>query len=432
MNNYSNFSRNLKQELLNFLKEIAFSKCKRFESKLILDLVWGTLKSGSILISEIARALNENKLLIHTEVRLTNALCKYDLTKLIPCIQEYSLKNLSILPRQINIDESDIIKPFGYAFEDLCEIHDGSKNGRPKEKGYNVLGIVCIGISKTVLPLFLNIYSTKSKNYISKNTSTENELFKINNIIDKDNSIYVFDRGYDASFYVNLISGYNKYFVIRAKEQRKYITNYGIESINEISNRLKGKYTTKFKNKDGDNIQVKISAVKVSHQDFKNDAWIVIEIFSNTDKRLYLTNIDCSTKEGCVLALKSYRGRWRIEELFRFIKQEFGFEKYRVRSLKAMNNLCVILLLISTFITKIYIERNKLYFDCLDSYKSFKDKIDEETLKIKYGEYGLMLYRIKRGLQEILKHIAVMPKVPGRDRTKKAKYTQLTIYDFID
>ncbi len=38
----------------------------------------------------------------------------------------------------INVDESDIIKPYGFKFKDLSKIHDGSKEGRPKEKKFNI------------------------------------------------------------------------------------------------------------------------------------------------------------------------------------------------------------------------------------------------------------------------------------------------------
>ena len=71
---------------------------------------------------------------------------------------------------------------------------------------------------------------------------------------------------------------------------------------------------------------------------------------------------------------------------------------------------------------------------CLNAYKSFKDKYAEDNIIMKYDESGLMLYRIKRGIQEILSHCSSMPKVPGRDRTNKnkSKYHQLSIFEIND
>ena len=105
-----------------------------------------------------------------------------------------------------------------------------------------------------------------------------------------------------------------------------------------------------------------------------------------------------------------------------------------VRSLNAINNLAFIISLATTYITHLAITKNNAYYKCLNAYKSFKDKYAEDNIIMKYGESGLMLYRIKRGIQEILSHCSSMPKVPGRDRTNKnkSKYHQLSIFEIND
>ena len=95
---------------------------------------------------------------------------------------------------------TDIIKPYGFKFKDLSKIHDGSKEGRPKEKGYNVTGIVSIGLNNTILPLVLNIYSNKTneKFKIFNTTKTANHLLDIFKFIN-DKCLVVLDRGYDGA-----------------------------------------------------------------------------------------------------------------------------------------------------------------------------------------------------------------------------------------
>lgn len=51
------------------------------------------------------------------------------------------------------------------------------------------------------------------------------------------------------------------------------------------------------------------------------------------------TNKPIKNKEDLKRIVYTYMSRWRIEEYFRFKKQSFGFEGFRVRSLKAINNL---------------------------------------------------------------------------------------------
>ncbi|KRG11471.1 hypothetical protein ACA30_21075 [Virgibacillus soli] len=51
------------------------------------------------------------------------------------------------------------------------------------------------------------------------------------------------------------------------------------------------------------------------------------------------TNKVIRGKKDAIQIVRAYMSRWRIEEYFRFKKQHFGFEDFRVRSLTSMNNL---------------------------------------------------------------------------------------------
>src|SRR5699024_1286881 len=51
------------------------------------------------------------------------------------------------------------------------------------------------------------------------------------------------------------------------------------------------------------------------------------------------TNRAIPSKKEAVRIVRAYMYRWRIEEYFRFKKQHFDFENFRVRSLTSMNNL---------------------------------------------------------------------------------------------
>lgn len=105
-------------------------------------------------------------------------------------------------------------------------------------------------------------------------------------------------------------------------------------------------------------------------------------------------------------------------------EQEYSFEKFKVKSLKAINNLCVILMIVTTYIAEIIVNKSIAYYHCLEAYKSFEDK--EVCGTRKYKESGLMLYRIKRGMSKILTHTAKLPEVPGKNR--EIKYKQLKLF----
>ena len=54
---------------------------------------------------------------------------------------------------------------------------------------------------------------------------------------------------------------------------------------------------------------------------------------------MLITNLKSDDKRLSVVVTKVYLMRWRIEEFYRFKKQQFKFEDLRVRSLKSIRNL---------------------------------------------------------------------------------------------
>ena len=428
MNNYSNLCKYLKQEIVIFLEKIIPKNTKRPVKKFVYDMTYGILKTGSTVISDIARTLEKDNKLIHIEKRLTDNLTNISFDTIGENLIKFNIENLCKTPFCINIDESDIIKPYGFKFEDLGYIHDGSKEGRPKEKGYSVTGIVGIGKYDTVIPLTTNIYSTHSHEFTSTTMRTLNHIHTITSM-SKEKFTAVFDRGYDGSILMNELNKMGIKYVIRTKSQRIYTFRHFKANIDTICKKVKGKYSSYFENKNRDKALQKFTPLHPTHDDINHKFWLVFEsVNSDNDNKVYITNIDCSTKEACINVLKSYRMRWRIEEYFRFIKGEYSFEKFRVRNLKAINNLSTLIMIATSFITYLVINKNKVYHACLDTYSAFeKNKQDREIIE-QYGQNGLMLYRVKRGIQTILEHSNSVPVVPGRDQSKP-KTNQMSLFD---
>ena len=107
-----------------------------------------------------------------------------------------------------------------------------------------------------------------------------------------------------------------------------------------------------------------------------------------------LTNIKNAEKEDVIKIVRLYLSRWRIEEHFRGKKQEYDFENMRVRTLKAMNNLNMMLTIHLGYIAML------------------ADKMDKKLLVIKIIEASKSLRRkiivwlsqISREIKEILKY----------------------------
>ena len=424
---FNNLVRDVKKELSHYLLDNICKNTSRSITKFIYDMVYGILASGDSRVSKISRMLFEKNIHI-TENRLTKNLMELDLSKIKENYYHYVFKNLLKINPNILVDETDVIKPFGKAFEGLKLIHDASKEGKPREKGWPVTGIVSLTDDNYVVPLVTNIYSSLSVGHKSIGDETRKHLDLIlPNVKEGYISTTSLDRGYDGSLYAEYIDSKKQLYVIRAKEKRIYNTSKGKMNITQIAKSYKGKYSFRYVGKDEKGKFAKASAVKVSHKDFKNDFWLVIETIHNeNDERVYLTNIDCSTKEGVRKVLKAYRLRWRIEEYFRFIKQEYGFEKFMIRSLDGINNLFICMNIATAFLTLIIQCNKRLWEEIQRVYQPLTNREKEEIIEKKYGYHGINLYRAKEGIKIILGHTKGRPDIPGRDRRKRTE--QLTLF----
>lgn len=113
---FNNLVREAKKELSHYLLDNICKDVPRNIIKIIYGMVWGILSSGSSKISNLGRRLFENNIRV-TENRLTLNLMELDLVKVKENLYRYSFNNLLKLNPNILIDETDVIKPSGKAFE---------------------------------------------------------------------------------------------------------------------------------------------------------------------------------------------------------------------------------------------------------------------------------------------------------------------------
>lgn len=143
---------------------------------------------------------------------------------------------------------------------------------------------------------------------------------------------------------------------------------------------------------------------------------VIIYGLSEEKPMMLLTNKVIKNKKDVHKIVRAYMSRWRIEENFRFKKQQYGFENMRVRKLKAMNTLNMMLMMHIGHIGML------------------AEKVDKKLLVIKMIERGksikgrtyLWYYQISRGIKEILKYAHKGIKEFQGIREKK-EYVQLEL-----
>ena len=104
------------------------------------------------------------------------------------------------------------------------------------------------------------------------------------------------------------------------------------------------------------------------------------------------SNIEIKSKNDLIKITRNYIDRWKIEEYFRFKKQEYDFENFRVRTMKSINNLNKILTYTIGLIAMLSEKKGK---------RKFVDRIIEESKSLRKEVY-LWFYQIARGIYNIL------------------------------
>lgn len=396
MTNFTTNTYEMKREIVNFAKNI--SGCvNKSTSKFVMDMQYGIARSGSCLISEIARSLEEKTKTSYTIERLCDNLNNLQDDKKEIIWNNYLKEvrdNVDIENAVVLFDDSDINKEYSKKLEDLDRVIDASSKDKRIVNGYHVCEATILTRNRQQpISIYSQIYSCKSDSFKSKNMYTLESIKAAENIIG-ENFTGVFDRGYDDNKIFDYMSKNNHKFVVRLDDERTLLFKGKRRSVENVAKSRKGKivYKAWFENEEYD---LTISYTKATLPYNKKEYTLVIVYgLSEEHPMKLLTNIDIKSKEDVIRIVRLYLSRWRIEEHFRGKKQEYDFENMRVRTLKSMNNL------------------NMMLTIHLGHIAILADKMDKKLLSIKiiYASKSLKqdvivwLSQFARGIKEILKY----------------------------
>lgn len=392
MNNFTTNTYEMKRDIVNFSNKICKNSDKP-ETKFVTDMIYGISKSKDVLLSSIADSLKENTKKAYVIDRLSDNLALDLDTSIDDNYNNLVMDSLGKEPIFL-IDDSDIIKPLGKKFEDLGIVRDGSSRNKTYEKGYHHTEIVGLTEKmKQPISLYSKIHSSTSKDYVSSNSITFEGIEKVVKLLNERGlkGTFVNDRGYDNNAIFNYYYDKNQYFIIRLKENRKIYRNHKWYPITTFRDAFKGKINMKLMFQ-GEEKECKVSVIKV--QITAKKKWINLVFvygLSNTPMML-ASNISIKSKEDVIKVARNYLDRWRIEEYFKFKKQEYKFENFRVRTLKSINNLNKLLTYAIGLVALLSEKIGK---------REFINKIIKESNSLRKDVY-LWLYQIARGIYNIL------------------------------
>src|SRR5690625_3059108 len=199
MSNYNTLRQDIytvKRSIFNFSSKLNEGMQKP-NKNFIMDMLFGLAKGKSVLLSDIARTLEEPIDTIQTVKRLSTRLDEFqEEDQLIENYASMISPHFKEKDNLVIVDNSEIVKLYSSKLEALGEVRDGS-TGRI-EKGYwttNMIGIT--PTSKHPLPLYSHLFSSVEEGFISQNEETYKGLRHVRNVLDNRKATFVMDRDYD-------------------------------------------------------------------------------------------------------------------------------------------------------------------------------------------------------------------------------------------
>lgn len=339
MINYSRLGYEIKRDLTSFSTKIS-QGLKRPQQKFIHQMIYGILAGNKLHLSEIARSLKEEVALKKTMDRLSRNLNAFQEKQ--PLMQNY----LTLVKQHIKhdyavivIDNSDIAKPASRKLEALSEIRDGT-TGEITQGYLTIEAAVLSESGKMPLPVYEKVFSAAENGFVSE---THENLCCLKSLSENFSRkcIRTLDRGFDANDYYRYFLKRSERFVIRAKKNRNVIYKGKTCNIMDVAAQYKGNYCMDFKDKSGKRVNCKMSCIPIRLCEFPSKELTLVAVYGfGAEPMLLLSNLSMQeNKRLCHIVTKVYLMSWRIEEYFKFKKQQFELEDLRVMSLQSIRNL---------------------------------------------------------------------------------------------
>lgn len=384
-----------KRSIFNFASKLT-TGLQKPNKDFILDMVYGLVKAKSVLLSNIARALEEPIEAIQTIKRLSNRMDDFhETSELLENYEEMIKPFLQQGDNLILVDNSEIVKPAASKMEALGQVRDGSTG--KIENGYWTTNMIAVAPkTKHPIPVYSHLYSSTEKGFISENEETYKGLDDVNRILEEMRATFVMDRGYDNIEVMKRILKQENNFIMRLKKNRNLLYQGKKFSVHDLAIRRKGKINFRSEIK-GTVYDLKVSHLTVEIPSLKGIKLTMVVVYGyGKEPMVLLTNKRIRKKDEVLSVLKAYITRWRIEEMFRVQKQEFDLENVRVRTLPRLQRMFLLVSIMITFMTLKIEKQNGFFHSVIERAKGIKAK----------HQIKMFLYRFSAGMEAILKRDA--------------------------
>lgn len=358
---YSRVARKLREKMAKFSGEVS-GGLPKVAKRFISEMVYGIQASQSVVLTKIARTLEESISVKKVEERLSRQLGRKGLGSMIQ-------KNvLKLASRRIGedtlliLDPSDIRKKYAKKMEYLSKVHDGSE--QEIGSGYWFCKVVATEIKGDgMIPVAMKLYSSDAPDHISENREILDIMEMVSEATDK-RGIWVMDRGGDRKDLMYPLSKRDCRFLVRLIGHRHLIHGKNIGLAREIADSCPCLYReTVVKIEDG---KEKVYYLEFGFRNVylpgrgETLGLLVVRGFGQEPMMLLTTEPLRRNRKVLWRLIEAYMRRWAIEETIRFIKQSYDVEDVRVLNYQSLQNLMPLVLAASYFASVVLDTKAKL------------------------------------------------------------------------
>ena len=413
---YSRIARGMREQIEKFLGVVCRAEGK-VAHRFVAEMVYGIQASQSVMLSEIARSLQESISIKKTHERLVRQLGREGLGERL---QQELLRYASgrvVEDTLLVLDVSDISKRYAHKMEYLTTVRDGSAG--ELKSGYWTMNVIATDEEgEMLMPLYQKLYSAEAPVFESENIEILKAMCAVSEHTCK-RGIWVVDRGGDREKLIKPMLEMELRFIIRLQGGRHLHCGNRTACALELAESCQCPYTetiVKSKGEEQKIYHISYGYMRVKLPGRQEQLWmLVVKGFGKTPLMLLTTEpLRRSRKLLRRLAHRYYR-RWSIEETIRYLKQSYGLENVRVLRYRSLQNLFVLALLASHFACAVLALKAKLKI------------MTRRTLLLAKRIFGIpkfMYYAIADGIKTVFSRHPCPPRPPSTQQNP-----QLTLFN---
>ena len=395
--------RRLREQIHRFSGELCTGLGK-VATRFVEEMIYGISSSGSVVLTKVARALEEPIRVHDTHKRLSRNLGNKALRdELSGKVLEQGAKRIKD-DTVLIVDLSDLIKKYAKKMEYLARVRDSSE--KKKGNGYWLCEVVGAEVgSCEITPLAQTLWSQVAEDFVSENAEILEVVSKVLKATEK-RGILALDRGGDrARFYQHWVPDESVDFIIRQRVDRKLLHKGKAKQSLQLANSCATPYrATVLREKQGKETVYQIEfgflPVRLPRHPERQLYLVVVKGFGQEPLMLLTTKPMRKHRKVLWWIVEAYITRWRIEETIRFIKSCYELEDVRLLTYHRLQNMAS-LVLAAAYFTAVWLGTQAklkiLAFHVLKAAKRI------------FGIPDFRYYALADGLQTILKRIGKGP-----------------------